>query len=216
MDVTAAVVNYGTPDLTRAAVWSLRSLYPALPILVVENGSPDDSAARLRALAAEAGGVTLLEPGRNLHHGPGLDLALRTAETSWVLLFDSDAVAYRGGFLDAMHDAAERAGAYMAGHLHHVDDGGFDVSPGTPGAHRYVHPKCALVRREAYLGLPPFEKHGAPCLANERAAAARGLALVAFPVGDYVLHLGEGTVRRYGYGLGGRSRLDRLRRLLRR
>ncbi len=81
MDVTAAVVNYGTPDLTRAAVWSLRGLYPNLGVLVVENGSPDDSKARLGALAKEAGGVTLLTPGENLHHGPGMDLAIRRAPT---------------------------------------------------------------------------------------------------------------------------------------
>lgn len=211
VNVTAAVVNYGTPDLTRAAVWSLRSLYPPLPIVVVENHSPDDSALRLRALADEAGGVTLLEQAKNLHHGPGLDLALRTAEAPWVLVFDSDAVAYRGGFLEAMLREAEAAGAYMVGQLHRVDEAGFDGGP-----HPYVHPKCALVRREGYLALPPFEKHGAPCLANERAAVARGLVLLDFPVNDHVLHLGEGTVRRHGYGLGARSRLDRLRRLLRR
>jgi glycosyltransferase involved in cell wall biosynthesis len=216
-DVAAAVVNYGTPDLTRAAVWSLRSLYPALPVLVVENGSPDDSKARLAALAAEAGGVTLLTPGENLHHGPGLDLAIRRTAAPWVLVFDSDCVAYRGGFLEAMRAAADaEPAAYMVGQRHHVDDGGFDVPPGAAGAHPYVHPKCALVRREAYLALPPFERHGAPCLANERAAAREGLALVDFPVRDYVLHLGEGTVRRYGYGLGAAGRLARLRRLLRR
>lgn len=215
MDVTAAVVNYGTPDLTRAAVWSLRSLYPALPVLVVENGSPDDSKARLAALAKEAGGVTLLTPGANLHHGPGLDLALRRATTPWVLTFDSDCVAYRGGFLEAMRAAADAdPAAYMVGQLHHVDARGFDVPADTPGAAPYVHPKCALVRREAYLALPPFERHGAPCLTNERAAAREGLALLDAPVRDYVLHLGEGTVKRYGYGLGAGGRLARLRRLL--
>jgi len=155
----------------------------------------------------------VLTPDSNLHHGPGLDLALRHTATDWVLTFDSDCVAYRAGFLEGMH-AAAAAGAYMVGQLHHVDDAGFDAPAGA-GAHAYVHPKCALVRRSAYLDLPPFERHGAPCLTNERSAAARGLALIDFPVRDYVLHLGEGTVRRYGYGLGTAGRLSRLRRLMR-
>jgi len=209
--VTAVIVNYGTPDLTRAAAWSLRSHYPALPVLLVDNASPDDSRVRLEALVEELGAASLLTPGANLHHGPGLDVAIRQATTDWVLTVDSDCVLYRGGVLERMLDTARAQDAYMVGRLHRVDDDGFDGGP-----HPYVHPKFALVDRAAYATLPPFEKHGAPCLANERAAAQRGLALADFPVSDWVLHLGEGTVRRYGYGLGIRSRLSRLKRLLRR
>lgn len=217
METTAVIVNYGTPDLTRAAVWSLRSLYPSLPIVVVDNASPDDSKARLTTLASEAGGVTVITPSSNLHHGPGLDYALRRVATAWVLTFDSDCVAYRGGFLEGMHALAEEIPeTYMVGQLHHVDDGGFDIDAAAGGGHPYVHPKCALVRRDAYVLLPPFERHGAPCLANERAAASEGLVLIDFPVRDFVLHLGEGTVRRFGYGLGAGSRLTRLKRVLRR
>ena len=177
---------------------------------MVENGSPDDSKSRLGALAKEVGGVTVLTSDANLHHGPGLDLALRRVTTPWVLLFDSDCIAYRGGFLEGMQAAADaNPSAYMVGQLHHVDEDGFDG-----GTIPYIHPKCALVRREGYLVLPPFEKHGAPCLTNERAAAAEGLALLDFPVRDYVLHLGEGTVRRYGYGLGAEGKIARLKRVL--
>lgn len=211
MQTTALIVNYGTPDLTRAAVWSLRSLYPQLPIVVVDNGSPDDSRERLAALAGEAGGVTLFTPASNLHHGPGLDFGIRRITTPWVLTFDSDCVAYRGGFLEGMHEAAGREpAAYMVGQLHQVSDDGFDV----PAGHPYVHPKCALVRRDAYLLLPPFERHGAPCLANEREALRQQLALLPYPVREYVLHIGEGTVRRYGYRLGAGGRLARAKRLL--
>ncbi len=213
METTALIVNYGTPDLTRAAVWSLRSLYPELPIVVVDNGSPDDSRARLAVLAGEAGGVTLHTPAENLHHGPGLDYGIRRIVTPWVLTFDSDCLAYRAGFLEGMHALADGdANAYMVGQLHQVNDDGFDA----PAGHDYVHPKCALVRRDSYLLLPPFARHGAPCLANEREAAAQGLGLLDYPVRDYVFHIGEGTVQRFGYGLGAAGRLARIRRLLRR
>lgn len=213
LETTALIVNYGTPDLTRAAVWSLRSLYPRLPITVVDNGSPDDSRERLSALAGEVGGVMLLTPAENLHHGPGLDHAIRRTVTPWVLTFDSDCIAYRGGFLEGMHAvAAGDANAYMVGQMHRVDDDGFDA----PAGHAYVHPKCALVRRDAYPLLPPFERHGAPCLANEREAVRQGLVLAPYPVRDYVHHIGEGTVRRYGYRLGAAGRLAKMRRLLRR
>jgi hypothetical protein len=217
VDTTAVIVNYGTPDLTRAAAWSLRSLYRDLPIVIVDNPSSHDSRSELAALGKEVGGVTLMTPAENLHHGPGLDYALHRVTTSWVLTFDSDCIAYRRGFLEGMRSAADAdRDSYMVGQLHLVDSSGFDIAAGSIEAHAYIHPKCALVRREAYLVLPPFERHGAPCLANERAAAAEGLSLLDFPVRDYVYHLGEGTVRRFGYGLGAASRLARLRRVLRR
>ena len=67
-----------------------------------------------------------------------------------------------------------------------------------------------LIRREPYLTLPPFERHGSPCLANMRAARAAGLALLDFPVDAYVRHLGRGTAGRHGYRLGMRGRLNHL------
>ncbi len=87
----------------------------------------------------------------------------------------------------------------MAGCIQTTDADGFDVPATDPAATPYVHPHCALVHRETYRSLPPFEKHVSPCLANERAALARGLALADVPVGEHVLHLGERTVRQYGH-----------------
>lgn len=214
--VAAAIVNHATPDLTRMALWSLRSLYPDLPLVVVESGSPDDSAQRLRALAPEVQPLTLIERPENIHHGPGLDLALRHLDAEWALLFDSDCIAYRHGFLEAMLAAADAAGAYMIGQRLVIDRLGYAPERSDEETFPYVHPKCALVRRALYLELPPFEKHGVPCLTNERAASARGLPLADFPVDDYVFHLGRGTAARHGYALGLKGRLWQLRHLAQR
>ena len=67
-----------------------------------------------------------------------------------------------------------------------------------------------LVKRTLYHRLPPFVHHGLPVLQNFRAAAEEGLRVCDFPVQDYVLHHGRGTVSRYGYGLGWRSRVSYL------
>ncbi len=99
-----------------------------------------------------------------------MDRLIRRSGRPWVLLFDTDCIAFRPGFLEALLAVATDAPAYMAGMRIYVDSGGFNVPPGTPEAIPYVHPHCALVHRESYVTLPPFEKHGAPCLANERAA----------------------------------------------
>lgn len=215
-DVAVAIVNYGTPDLTRAAVWSLRGHYPGLPIYVVESGSEDDSADRLRALAGEVQPFTLIECAHNVHHGPGLDLAIRAMDTPWALVFDSDCILYRPGLLEAMLVAAAAPGAYMVGEVVTVDAMGYRPDAGEAQTWSYVHPKCALVRRATYERLPPFERHGVPCLANEKAAAAQGHDLVHFPVDAYVYHLGRGTAGRHGYRLGLRGRWWELRHRLRR
>ncbi len=205
MQVQAVIVNYGTPDLTRRAVWSLLSLYPDLGILVIDNASPDDSVALLSEEFQRSRAVRLLVNESNVHHGPAMDAGLRALEHDWILLFDSDAMAYRRGLVEGMMDTARIHSSYMVGELCFVNESGFNVDSQKAG-YPYVHPKCALVRRSAYLNLPPFERHGAPCLANQKAANAAGLALTHFPVDDYVFHHGRGTVDAHGYGLGWRSR----------
>ncbi len=214
MEIHAIVVNYSTVDLTRRAVWSLRSVYPDLHITIVDNGSPDGSAD---ALSLEFGAdqrVTVAGISVNLHHGPAMDHGIRRTEAPWVLLFDSDCIAYRRGFLEGMLNSAERHGAYLVGSVVYVDRHGFNVAAADRGGTKYVHPHCALVNRATYLTLPPFDKHGAPCLTNVLGAAERSLVLVDFPVSDYVYHMGRGTVERHGYGLGARSVLASLGRRL--
>lgn len=208
---SVVIVNYGTPRLTRAAMWSVRSHYPDLEVVVVDNASPDGSAEMLEAAARDIGRATLHRLDHNAHHGPGMDYGIRAVESDWVILLDSDCLICRRGAVEALLEAAVSEGAYMAGRLHWVDDDGFDG-----GRTPYVHPHFALVHRATYLSLPPFGRHGAPCLHNERAAVDRSLRLVHVPVDQWSLHIGQGTVSRYGYGLPMQSRLRQLRRTVRR
>jgi hypothetical protein len=73
-----------------------------------------------------------------------------------------------------------------------------------------VRPLCLLIRRAPYLTLPPFEHHGAPCLANMRAAVAAGFRLADVPIDDCVQHEGRGTAARYGYQLGWKGKWNHL------
>ncbi len=207
--VTAVVINFQTPDLTRRAVASLRRWYPDLPLLLIDNGSADDSPSQLQALAGEsAAATTLLRNSRNLHHGPAMDQALHYLSTDEVFFLDSDCVIVKGGILERLLEALhsdERT--YAAGKRIFMNSRGFDVSPG-PRSHPYVRPICMVLRRRTYLALPPFRRHGAPCLHNMRAAVATGLHLAHVPVEEYVQHEGRGTAGRYGYGLGWRGKLN--------
>lgn len=75
--IYAIVVNFRTPELTIDAVSSLQaSVLPhrRLRVIVVDNGSGDDSVARLRAATH---GVDLLPSSTNLGFAGGNNLALR-------------------------------------------------------------------------------------------------------------------------------------------
>jgi glycosyltransferase involved in cell wall biosynthesis len=209
--VTAVVINFQTPDLTQRAVSSLRRWYADLPLLLIDNGSQDNSEAVLRALVADAPSrSTLLRNSRNLYHGPAMDQAMHCLVTDEVLFLDSDCIMTRGGILERLTEALhgdERI--YAAGKKIFMNSRGFDVPPG-PEAHPYVRPICLLIRRAPYLSLPPFEHHGAPCLANMRAAVTAGYRLADVPLDDYVQHEGRGTAGRYGYQLGWKGKLNHL------
>jgi hypothetical protein len=214
VSVTAVLVHYRTFDLTRMAIWSLRSLYPSLPLLVVENGSHDGSREKLYQLGAAVSDLNIIESDRHVHHGPGMHRGIGHVATDWILLCDTDCILYRHGVLEAMMQRISEA-TYMIGEEQRVDADGFPAGD-AEGAFRYIHPFFALVRRSMYAELPPFEKHGAPCLANEKAARRRAFGLTDFPVREYVFHFGRGTVDQHGYGLGYRGQYLKLKKLYRR
>jgi glycosyltransferase involved in cell wall biosynthesis len=207
--VTAVIINFQTPDLTQRAVSSLRRWYPNLPLLLIDNGSADDSPSLLRTLAEEST-TTLLCNSRNLHHGPAMDQALRCLSTDEVFFLDSDCCITSGGALERLCEALHADDRnYAAGKRIFMNSRGFDVTPG-PRAHPYIRPLCMLIRRRQYLALPPFKRHGAPCLTNMIAATAAGLHLVHVPVNDFVLHEGRGTAGRFGYRLGWMGKLNHI------
>ena len=208
---TAVIINYQTPDLTVIAIRLVREYYPGLPILLIDNGSRDDSRAILESVSTGmTGPVKTIFNASNIHHGPAMDLAVHSVASPYILFLDSDCQVRRGGFLEKMiSQMAESANYYAVGKKIFMDRRGFDISE-RPGAIPYIRPICMLLRREYYLALPPFRHHGAPCLENMKEAARRGLGLLDFPIADFVDHLGRGTAGRYGYQLGWRGKMNHL------
>jgi glycosyltransferase involved in cell wall biosynthesis len=66
-------------------VAELRRLYPDSPVLVIDDGSVDESAARARAAGAE-----VVRHPYNKGNGSAVKTGLRTARTEWVVLLDAD------------------------------------------------------------------------------------------------------------------------------
>lgn len=206
--VAAAVVNFQTPDLLETAVRSFRHVYPGVPLLIVDNGSKDGSPDLVRRLVGELGpGTEALLLEENVYHGPAMHRALERLTHPYVYFFDSDTETRRGAFLEpmaALLDAEEAV--YGAGQVVHVNRRGFVAHRGIPVLTSWH----MMLKREVYHTLPPFVHHGLPALFNFRAAAERGLLVRSFPVDEYVHHLGRGTVTRFGYQLGLRSKVDYL------
>ncbi|WP_456426152.1 glycosyltransferase family 2 protein [Rhodocaloribacter sp.] len=209
VQVTAVVINYQTPDLLETAVCSFIDAYPDVPLVIIDNGSADDSRARIEALRCEAPGPVeawFLE--ENVYHGPAMHRAMERVRTPYVYFFDSDTETKRAGFLEPMREVlAAKDHHYATGHVVTVNRRGFADPKG-----KIPVPASAymMLKRAVYHRLPPFIHHGLPVLENCAAAVQQGYAILEFPIEDYVTHFGRGTAERYGYGLGLRSRLDYL------
>jgi putative glycosyltransferase len=67
-----------------------QSLTPAYEIVLVDDGSPDDSLAKALALAAEDRRVRVVELTRNFGHHPAMLAGLRHARGRFVFLIDID------------------------------------------------------------------------------------------------------------------------------
>ncbi len=210
--VTGVVVNYRTRDLTRRAAETLLHHYPQLRLIVIDNGSEDESTGFVRELGQTRVNVTAVLNRRNRYHGPALDQAIRSASTEFVFTLDSDCEIQRGGFLEAMLSAFADERVYAVGDIRYKNRFGFtygygeEAHPERPNRIPYVHPYAMLLRRSTYLQLHRFVHHGAPCLKNMRDAQRRGYVVVNFPVGDYVYHRLAGTSSGHGYGVVARTR----------
>jgi GT2 family glycosyltransferase len=99
--VAAVLVNWNGAGDTLATLASLDRMHgaEALRVVVVDNGSADDSVARLRR---ERPGLELVETGANLGFAGGnkvgIERVLADPEVGWLLLLNTD-VAVDPGFL---------------------------------------------------------------------------------------------------------------------
>jgi len=190
MDVTCIIPHYKTWDLTRQAVESFRAAYPAVPVIVVDDGSRDESSEQVRRLGELERGVQALILDRNIGQGAALHRAILEARSRRVFTMDSDVVVQRRGFIEMMESRMIEQGLYAIGMMYWRD-----------WAHGNLYVTCvaAMYDRDVYLTLPPFVHEGDPMQRNMDGAKARGLTVEEFPILRWVKHLECGTRRHFGY-----------------
>ena len=200
-DVTAVVVNYRTLEHTRTCLDTLRTAYPALEVLAIDNGSADASRDHLVERAAVDPHLSVVLNETNVFHGPALHQGMQAVTTRLVLLLDSDVIVDRGGWLEPM---VARFDAdlllYALGHRGWTDRFGYaPISRHQPHT-AYIHPFAGVIDREKYAALPPFVHHGAPLYRNMWGARRAGYHLEHAHVSDHVTHVGKVTASAHGYG----------------
>jgi GT2 family glycosyltransferase len=115
--VAVVLVNWNGASDTLATLSSLDRVVgaEALRVIVVDNGSADDSVARLRK---ERPGLEIVETGENLGFAGGNDVGIRKAleapEVGWVLLLNTD-VDVDPGFLAPLIRACDDPDVGAAG-----------------------------------------------------------------------------------------------------
>lgn len=210
MNILCAIVHYQTPDLLKTAAQSFKKYYPHCPLLIVDNGSTDGSAEKVKELGLLLPETETLFFKENIFHGPAMDQIMRKyADKEYVFFLDSDTETLKPGFLEPMADYLDVSkDHYGIGEVVSVNKRGFksEAKNTTP----VLLTPYMLLRRSLYIDLPPFIHHGQPTLHNFKEAFISGYQLGFFPVSTYIDHLWRGTADRYGYGLGLRSKWDYL------
>jgi glycosyltransferase involved in cell wall biosynthesis len=192
-DVVVVIVNYKTLLLTRNCYESLRIYYPNVRVLLIDNGSHDEST---EWIAKSSFGHTFsITWEENLGHGPALHhAATQTLDFGYMFALDSDCQVYRHGFLEDMRVLFDKdVNLYAAGEVKHVNERIQHVPKGYP----YAHPSRMMFSMAKYRTLKPFVNHGGPTAKNMIDASKKGYSIASYPIQDYVFHLGEGTFREY-------------------
>ena len=172
--VVAIVLNWNRPTDTIACVRSLLAQhYPALSVLVVDNGSTDGSEGYLRA---HLPGIELIQTGRNLGFGGGCNVGIsqvlrRHADYIWLMNNDATASPETIGAMVALAETEPRVGA--VGAVIHDADGrgrvqcwgggvvnfwlGTSKSNVRPGPTDFISGGCLLMRCETVRDAGMFD-----------------------------------------------------------
>ncbi|MEM7271204.1 MAG: glycosyltransferase family 2 protein [Pseudomonadota bacterium] len=132
MDVLISIINYATPEMTKAAVKSALAELSGLDgkVVVVDNASPDGSSADLADWAEALDDPRLavrLSP-INTGFSGGHNLAMGTEDADYALILNSDAILRPGALGTLLRTAKAEPDAALISPLLQYEDGRVQVS----------------------------------------------------------------------------------------
>ena len=205
LDLEIVSVNYRTPDFIKRLVKSIRRYSKDVPIRIIDGSEPNwyNYNCNLDNLKLPLS-FNLERMGYNIHHGPGMDYALKNTKKEWLLFLDSDIELKSNIFeFDIKNNKS------FIGQLCYVNSGGMSPRSNKNINHKlysylYPHPRCMLVKTEDYFKYRPFKKHGAPCIdtwVDVNNKDVELIDLVDFIELGYVTTGSRGTRNRWGINL---------------
>jgi hypothetical protein len=203
--VEIVTVNYNTPDLVDRLIKSVREVEGDYPIRIID-GSTDKYAEELKLVVSKYENVSVEYQGWNIHHGRGMDLALRTSTHDKILFIDSDNFIKKPIISLMVEQKAEIVSWYC-----YVNKDGLDSGrePKEDKVYKYFHPSFMLIDVKMYReSKSKFIHHGAPCIEFMLdhqdvfgVDIAELLGVEFHDLDNYISIKGRGTVNRFGYNL---------------
>jgi hypothetical protein len=195
-------VHYKTPNLIYEQYETVRKFYPTINYKIIDGS--DDGIVYFEDLEKKDDKFIVNRFEYNIHHGPGMDYAIRTSDKNFVLILDSD-VSLKSPVINFM---IENFSGYAIGRKMKVNSEGYEKWQKTNVGDRnfiydYIHPYCMLINKNEYLNFKPFIKHGAPCIESMIDIYNKKLTdkLIDFPIQDHINFEVRGTRKIWGMNL---------------
>lgn len=190
-DITGIVVNYCTPVEINNAVTSLIKQHKDMKIIIFDASPFRSPGHQMCAkLASQYFNITHLHTGKNIGHGPGMDMAMKLVDTRLALIFDSDIVVNETP-IPAMLQVMNESDIYGCGNVLTTNDSGVNTASGID----YLHPYFALINRDKYYKYKPFVNHGAPLISTMNDLHAKGVKVANVNLNGFIHHIGRVTRR---------------------
>lgn len=162
--VEIVTVNYNTPDLLWKLLDSIsKNGGDKYHIRVIDGSDKEEFIKNDIDICSKYKNVKLCQLGHNIHHGPGMDYAIKTSEFKYLLILDSDDVVLSN--IDEILDVMLKTKKAFVGFAEQVNASGMNVKKKDI---TYVHPRFMLVEKMVYIDFGKrghkFIKHGAPCI----------------------------------------------------
>lgn len=195
-------VHYKTPDLIYNQYNSVRKFYPKIKYEIIDGS--DDGKKYFVDLEKKDPNFVVKRFGYNIHHGPGMDYAIKNSSEEFLLILDSD-VSLKSPLIEPM---IEDFTGISKGLRIMINKDGVSLlqsnrTENQNFSYPYIHPYCMLIDRNKYISFKPFKKHGAPCIDFMMDVYEKGQSdqLIHFDINDYVNLVIRGTRSKWGINL---------------
>lgn len=199
-EVEIISVHYKTPKYIYEQYETVRNFYPKIKYRIIDGS--DNNKMYFTDLEKKDTNFSVERFGYNIHHGPGMDYAIRNSNQTLLLILDSD-VSIKKPIIEEM---LKNFKGYSVGKKIIVNSDGHSSWQKTENKnfiYEYIHPYSMLISKIEYLKHKPFIKHGAPCIDSMVDLYNKKMTnmLSHFEIEDYVNLKIRGTRKIWGINL---------------